>query len=176
MVQKYKIDRVADIKERLEDAKAIVLIDYKGINIAEVDNLRNRFRQAKVDYFVTKNTFIKIALNDLGITDFDSYLTGPTALAICKVDEVAPARELAKFRKDVMEEKEFPSFKCGLIDNQLMSTEELEALAILPSKEELLARMLAGFNAPVTGFVGVLQGIIRKFVYVVDAIAKNQEN
>ncbi len=175
MVQAYKIDEVKKVKERLQNAKSIVLIDYKGINIEEVDELRNRMRNAEVDYFISKNTFIKLALNELGISELDSQLVGPTAIAATTIDEVAPARELAKFRKEIMEDKDFPNFKLGLVDGKVMEASELEQLAKLPSKEVLISMILQGFNAPVTGFVGVLNGILRKFVYVMDAIAKIQE-
>ena len=175
MVQAYKIDEVKKVKERLQNAKSIVLIDYKGINIEEVDELRNRMRNAEVDYFISKNTFIKLALNELGISELDSQLVGPTAIAATTIDEVAPARELAKFRKEIMEDKDFPNFKLGLVDGKIMEASELEQLAKLPSKEVLISMILQGFNAPVTGFVGVLNGILRKFVYTIDAIAKIQE-
>ena len=175
MVQTYKIDEVKRVKERLQNAKSIVLIDYKGINIEEVDELRNRMRNAKVDYFISKNTFIKLALNDLGISELDSQLVGSTAIATTTLDEVAPARELAKFRKEIMEDKDFPNFKIGLVDGKIMEASELEQLAKLPSKEVLISMILQGFNAPVTGFVGILNGILKKFVYTVDAIAKIKE-
>ena len=174
MAQPYKIVEVKSIKERLEKAKSIVLIDYKGINIEEVNELRNRMRNAHVDYFISKNTFIKIALNDLGIEELNSKLVGPTAVAISTEDEVAPARELAKFKKDIMVDKEFPNFKVGFVSGKLMNTDELEQLATLPSKEALLSMVLQGFNAPISGLVGVLQGILRKFVYTVDAVAKKE--
>ena len=115
MVQQVKYDIVAHLKEKLDSAKAIVLVDYKGINVEQVNTLRNEFRKTQVDYLVQKNTLIKIALNELGITELDSYLTGPTAVAICHNDEVAPARILVKFIKEVMEEAAFPSFKVGYI-------------------------------------------------------------
>ena len=175
MVQAYKTEEVKKLKERLEGAKSIVLIDYKGINIEEVDELRNRMRNSGVDYFVTKNTLIKIALNELGINALDSNLVGPTAVAASRNDEIAPARELEKFKNDVTKEKDYPSFKVGLVANELFDAAQLKQLASLPSREELLAKVLQGFNAPITGFVGVLQGIVRKFVYVVDAIAKQKE-
>jgi large subunit ribosomal protein L10 len=175
MVQAYKIEEVKKLKERLEGAKSIVLIDYKGINIEEVDELRNRMRNSGVDYFVSKNTLIKIALNELGIKALDESLVGPTAVAASKDDEIAPARELEKFKNDVAKEKDYPNFKVGLVANELFDAAQLKQLASLPSREELIAKILQGFNAPITGFVGVLQGIIRKFVYVVDAIAKQKE-
>ncbi|MCD4796367.1 MAG: 50S ribosomal protein L10 [Candidatus Cloacimonetes bacterium] len=175
MPQPYKIEEVKKIKKRLENAKSIVLIDYKGINIEEVDELRNRMRNAGVDYFISKNTFIKIALNELGISELDSQLVGPTAIAVSINDEVAPARELMKFKKDLMNDKDFPVFKTGFITGNIMDVPNLEHLAELPSKEVLLAMILQGFNAPISGFVGVLQGILRKFVYTIDAVAKKQE-
>lgn len=174
MAQPYKIEEVKQLKSRLEDAKAIVLVDYKGVNIEEVDELRNRFRDAKVDYFVSKNTFIKIALHELGIKDLDETLVGPTAVAVTKEDEVAPARELVRFKKEVTKDKDFPSFKMGLVAGDLFDPDKLNKLASLPGKEALLSMMLQGFNAPMTGLVGALQGILRKFVYAVDAIAKEK--
>ncbi len=174
MAQSYKIEEVKQIKNRLENAKSIILVDYKGINIEEVDELRNRFRSAKVDYFISKNTFIKIALNDLGIKDLDNYLKGPTAIASSAMDEVAPARELVKFKKDIMPDKEFPNFKVGFVTGDLMDVDQLKKLAELPGKEALLSMVLQGFNAPMTGLVGALQGILRKFVYTLDAVAKEK--
>lgn len=174
MVQAYKIDIVNDLKERLQDAKAIVLVDYKGINIEEVSQLRTRFRNDKVDYLVQKNTLVKIALNDLGITDLDDYLVGPTALAICKDDEIAPARIMVKFLKEIMEDKEFPKFKAGYVSGNVLNSTQMLALAKLPSREELLAKLLGSAQAPISRLLGVTQGIIRKFVYAVDAIAKNK--
>lgn len=174
MVQAYKLDIVKDLKERLQDAKAIVLVDYKGINIEEVNQLRSRFRKEQVDYLVQKNTLIKIALHDLGITELDQFLVGPTALAICKHDEVGPARIVTKFLKEVMEDKAFPKFKAGFISGSLLSESQMHALAKLPSREELLAKILGSAQAPIIGFLGVTQGIIRKFVYALDAISKNK--
>lgn len=174
MAQPYKQKKVQTITERLKDAKSIVVIDYKGIDIEEVSQLRDRMRNADVDYFVSKNTFIKIALNDLGVTALNDELVGPTAIAISKNDEVSPARELAKFKKEVMGDKTFPSFKAGYIDGKLIDIETLEKYAKLPSKEVLLTKILYGFNTPITNFVGVLNGVVRQIVTVVDAIAKKQ--
>ncbi len=174
MVKAYKQEKVQEITKRLEGAKAIVLVDYKGINIQEVDDLRSRLRNNDVDYFVAKNTYIKIALNSLGITGLDDNLVGSTAVAVSLVDEVTPAREIAKFKKEVMKDKEFPTFKIANITGEIMDANELAKLALLPSKEELLAKVLSSLNAPVSNFVGVLSGVLRKFVGVVDAIAKKQ--
>ncbi len=174
MVQSVKYDIVAQLKERMEGAKAIVLVDYKGISVEQVNQLRNKYREAKVDYLVQKNTLVKIALNDLGITELDEYLQGPTALAICKDEEVAPAKVLVKFIKDVMEEAQFPSFKAGFVAGQVFNQAQLLELAKLPSREEMLARILGSLNAPLSNFMNVSLGVARKLVYALDAVAKTK--
>lgn len=174
MVQAYKIDIVKDLKARLQNAKAIVLVDYKGINIEEVNQLRKRFRNEQVDYLVQKNTLVKIALNELGISGLDKYLVGPTALAICKTDEVAPARIVTKFLKEVMDDKPFPRFKAGFVAGHLYNETQMIYLSKLPSREELLAKVVGSAQAPISRLLGVTQGIIRKFVYALDAIAKSK--
>jgi len=173
-IKEYKVKTVENIKERLDGARAIVLVDYKGITVEEVNKLRNQFRAEKVDYFISKNTWIKIALNQLSITDLDNYLAGPTAVAISKEDEVSPARVLKRFVETELEKKEICSFKIGYVGGTLFNAIQLNQLAELPSKEELIAKVLYGFNAPLSGFVGVLSGVIRKFALAVDAIAKQK--
>jgi large subunit ribosomal protein L10 len=175
MVKDYKKQAVREIAAKLKDSKAIIFVDYKGIDTAEDTVLRNKMRESDVTYFVAKNTFIKIALNELGIESLNDYLTGPTAVATSTKDEVSAARELAKFKKDVVPDKDILKFKIGLINNKIMEPAQLEQLAKLPPKEVLLAQVLQGFNAPISGLVGALQGIIRKFVYVIDAIKEEKE-
>lgn len=174
MANELKVNKVQELTERLKDAKAIVLVDYKGINIEEVDQLRQRMRNSKIDYFVAKNTFIKRALNSMDITLLDEELVGPTAVAVSKEDEVGPARELASFVKDVMSDKSFPTFKIGYIDGKIFDKQDLAYLAKLPSKEQLLGMVLSGFNAPINNLVFTLQAVVNKFVYAVDAIAKQK--
>ena len=173
-IKEYKLNNVENIKDRLDGARAIVLVDYKGITVEEVNKLRNNFRAEKVDYFISKNTWIKIALNQLGINDLDDFLKGPTAVAVSKKDEVAPARVLKKFVETEVEKKEICGFKIGLIGGSLFQPNQLTQLAELPAKEELIAKVLYGFNAPISGFVGVLGGIIRKFALAIDAVAKQK--
>ncbi|MDI3504096.1 MAG: large subunit ribosomal protein [Candidatus Cloacimonadota bacterium] len=174
MVQQYKLDIVKNLVARLRDAKAIVLVDYKGINIEQVNELRHRYRTDHVDYLVQKNTLLKIALHELGITELDEYLTGPTAVAISLDDEVSPARVLAKFKTEMMEDAGYPSFKVGYVAGHIVSPKELDALATLPSRDELLAQALGSMTAPLTGFMAVNHGIIRKFLYAVEAIKDKQ--
>ena len=174
MVQPYKVNIVNNLIERLKDAKAIVLVDYKGINIEQVNDLRARFRSEQVDYVVQKNTLIKLALKELNISGLDEHLKGPTALAICLEDEVSPARVLAKFKKEIMEDAGFPSFKVGYVAGHIFDAQQLNSLAALPTRDELLGQVLRGMAAPITGFMAVNQGIIRKFIYAVTALKDKQ--
>lgn len=176
MVQEIKKVTVKNLKERFSGAKAIILVDYKGINIEQVNHLRNAFRSDKIDYFVQKNTLIKRALHDeeIGISQLDDYLFGPTAVAVCRDDEVAPARVLTKFVKEIMEGATFPAFKAGYINGKVFTAEDLQMLAKLPSREELLAKVLGSAQAPIKNFLGVTQGIVRKFLFAVDAIIQKQ--
>ncbi len=176
MPNSMNIQTVAELKDRLKDAKAIVLIDYKGISVEDVNNLRAKMREADIDYFVAKNTLVKLALNELGINALDDYLKQSTALAISKTDEVAPARELKKFKKESMKDKEFPTFKPAIINGNLYEVEEVNALADLPSRDELVAKVLSGLNSPITGFVFTLKGIIDRLVFVVQGISDSKSS
>lgn len=175
-IKDYKVNTVENIKKRIDGARAIVLVDYKGINVEQVNKLRTNLRNDKVDYFISKNTWIKIALHQQGITSLDAFLKGTTAVAVSKEDEVAPARVIKRFVEVDLEKdkKHICSFKAGLIGDAVFDKTQLLQLADLPSKEELMAKVLYGFNAPLTGLVGVMSAIIRKFVLVTDAIAKKK--
>ncbi len=173
-VNPRNIETVQQIKERLNDAKAIVLIDYKGISVKEDTDLRSKFRDNDVDYFVAKNTLIKLAAQELSLEGLDEHLFGPTAIAVSKVDEVTPSKIIADFAKDLPEEKDLLKFKVGIIDDQLMDVELLKQLISLPSKQELLAKVVGGLNAPITGLVYTLNSILQKLVLVINEI-KNQK-
>ena len=169
-MQEIKKDIVKKIADRLADAKSIVLVNYKGINIPEVEELRTRLRNAEVDYFVAKNTFIKHALKAVKVEGLDDFLTQETAVAVSKKDEVTPAKVIKEFVKDVMGDKKF-DLKAGVIDGVFTKLEDLERLAKLPSRDELLAKILSSMNAPIANFVSVNSQIIKKFIYAIKAIA-----
>jgi len=173
-IKEYKVKTVDNIKERLDGARAIVLVDYKGITVEEVNKLRGNFRKEKVDYFISKNTWIKIALNQMGITDLDDYLKGPTGVIVSKIDEVAPAKIMKKFMETDLEKKEIGGFKVGLISGDVYKANQLKQLAEMPSKEELMANVLRGINAPASGIVGVVSGVMSALVRAVDAVAKQK--
>lgn len=162
---------VDEIRSKLEQTKGAVLADYRGLNVAQVTELRNKLREAGVEYKVLKNTLVRIAAHDLGITDLDPYLEGPTAVAFGLEDAVAPAKVLSDFAKTNKQLE----IKAGLLEGKVISFEGVKALADLPSREVLLSMVLAGMQAPLVGMVNVLQGPIRKAVYALDAVRKQKE-
>ena len=161
---------VNEIKEKFQRAEAVVLVDYRGLNVAEVTELRKRFREAGADYKVYKNTLMTRALTELGIEGLIPYLTGPNAVALGYDDPVVPAKIISEFAKD----HDKLEIKVGMISRKVIGVEGIKALANLPSKEVLVAQALGGLNAPITGFVNVLQGNIRKLVYALNAIAEKK--
>lgn len=172
MPTQKKAEAIQVIKEKLETAKAVVLTDYRGLNVAQVTDLRKKLRDAGIEYKVLKNTLTGIAAKEVGIDEsVENYLQGPTAIAFTYDDPVAAAKILAEFAKG----NDKLQIKGGILDKKVISAEGVDALAKLPAREVLIAQVLAGMQAPISGLVNVLQGTIRNFVYVVDAIRKQKE-
>ena len=159
---------VADMKEKLQSAKGAVLVGFTGFTVAEVTKLRRKFLAGNVEYKVIKNTLTRIAANELGITDLDDALQGPNGLAVSKEDAVAPAAALKEFLKET--KSEAITVKVGIADGQVIDAEAVNALANLPSREELLAKIVGSMQAPISGMVNVLQGNIRNAVYAFEAV------
>lgn len=164
---------VAELKEKLTGAKGAVFTTYKGLTVAQDTKLRKALREAGVEYRVVKNTLTRIAANEAGIEGLNEYLEGTTALAVSMEDAVAPAKVISDFIKE--NKLESLEIKVGLLDGKVISLDEVKALADLPSREVLIARVMAGMQSPLTGFVNVLQGNIRNMVYVLEAIRKQKE-
>lgn len=161
--QKGKV--VAEIKEKLQQSSGVVLADYRGLTVSEVTKLRVELRQAGVEYQVLKNTMVQRAANEIGIQGLEVYLEGPTAVAFC-TDPVTPAKILSDFAKT---NKSF-KVKAGILEGRVIGPEEVKALADLPSRPVLLAMVLRGMQAPLSGMANVLQGPIRKFGYALEEL------
>ena len=129
-------------------------------------------RQAGIKYSVVKNTFIRIAAQEAGIEGLESHLEKNTAIASSPEDPVAVAKILTDFAK----ENKVMTIKAGVLDGKVISAEDIKALASLPSREVLLAKMLGSMMSPISGLANVLQGTIRNFVYVLDAVRKEKES
>ena len=154
---------VEEIKAKITAAKSVVLADYNKLTVLEVTALRNQFKDANCEYKVYKNTLVRRAFNELGITDFDNDLNGTTATVFC-ADETSGAAIFAKATKEnpALAEKIVP--KCAFLENKYLDKAGVAEIAAIPSREILIAKML-----------GCLQSSISKFVYVLDSIAKAKE-
>jgi len=166
-----KEKKILELAEKMRNAKSIYLTDFTGLNVPQATELRKKLREASVEYRVVKNTLTKLAAKNAGYGMLADYLTGPTGLAFGLKDAIIPAKILTEFAK----EGNKPTVKIGLIDGKVVNPAEVKQLALLPSREVLLSMVLAGLQAPIAGFVGVLGGVLQKLVGTVDAIAKQRE-
>ncbi|WMJ76632.1 MULTISPECIES: 50S ribosomal protein L10 [unclassified Sedimentibacter] len=152
---------VSDITEKFRSAKSIVLVEYNGLTVEKATELRNKCREVGVDYKVYKNTLMRFAFEELGYKDMTSNLEGPNAVAISFDDEVSAAKvtnDFAKTSNDTL------VIKAGISEGKVMNADEVKALASVPSREVLLAQL-----------AGVLQGNIRNLAYLLDQVAKKDE-
>ena len=161
---------VADIKDKLSRAKGAVLVDYRGLTVQEATELRKQFREADIEYKVLKNTLIQLAAKELHLSEMDQFLTGPTAIAFGYNDPMVPAKILTEFIKKTKKME----VKGGLVEGKVIDTSGVEYLSSLPSREELIAKMLGSMNAPISGFVGVLSGTLRSLLYTLNAIKEQK--
>lgn len=162
---------VEEIKDNIENSQAVVLVDYRGLNVAELTELREKYREAGVEYKVYKNTLMRFAFKDAGLEDFNEYLTGPNALAFGFEDPV----EVAKITSNFSKEHEELEIKAGILDGEIVDTAGVNQLASLPSREELLGQLVRGLNSPIQGFANVLNGNLRGLVTVLSAIAEEKQ-
>ncbi len=167
---KHKI--VAELHEKLQRAKAVFLADFRGMNVEQATKLRNELRKAEVEYKVVKNTLLDLASQETEAAALTHHYTGPTAVAMTYTDPVAAAKVLSKFAK---EQQATFKLKAGVLSGKSITPLEIQALADLPSREILLARLLGSINAPATNFVGVLAAIPGSFVRVLNAIKIQKE-
>lgn len=157
-ILEQKQQMVAELAEKMKNAKSGVIVDYCGITVEKDTALRAELRKAGVDYTVVKNTYIKRAAEIAGIEGFDPYLEGMTAFALSNEDPLAPAKVLCKFA----EENESFKVKVGMMDGQVMEAAEVEALSKIPSKEVLIGKILGSIQGPLYGLAYVLQAKIDK--------------
>ena len=167
-VLEAKKAQVAETAEVLKNAQTGILVDYRGLTVAEDTELRNELRKADVQYFVIKNTLLKLATKEVGLEGLDDVLHGPTAIAVSSEDAVAPAKVLADYAKknDKLE------IKSGFMDGAVMTLDEIKKLAATPNMETLIAKIMGSLNAPASNLVRLLQTIVDEGVEIPDLIAK----
>ena len=162
---------VAEFAAKLKDSKAAFLADYRGLDVDQANDLRTKLREAGVEYRVVKNTLLRLAAEGTDSACLIEYLSGPTSIALVDEDPVAPAKALVEFAK----QNEAFELKAGMLDGKLLAIADIQALAELPSRDELLAMMLGSMSAPATNFVGVLAAVPRTFVQALVAIKDQKE-
>ena len=144
------------LAEKLQGSTAAVFVDYKGITVAQDTELRNKFREAGVEYTVVKNTLTRFAANKAGYNQFDELLNGTTSLACTTGDPIAPARIICEFAK---KNKDALKIKGGFVEGSVLSVEQLKGFGELPSKDALIAQVLGTFLAPISAFAFCLDQI-----------------
>lgn len=170
MARPEKVAVVAEIQEKLSRSQGVVLVDYRGLNVEEVTELRKKLREAGVEYRVEKNTLVSLAARGAEVEGLDEYLAGPTALAFGYNDPVTPAKILSNFAKDHKKME----LKGGVLEGKAIGKEQVKALADLPSREVLLGQVAGMLQAPMRGLVTVLSGPLRNLAYAVEAVRKKQ--
>lgn len=157
-VLEAKKQQVAALKEKLDGAVAGVVVDYKGITVADDTALRKELREAGVHYVVVKNTLLRLAIAGTELEGLGEVLEGTTAIAISAEDHVAAARILGKFA----ESHENFTIKSGFLDGKVIDLDTITSLSKLPSREILLATVCNAFNAPIAAFARALQAVVDK--------------
>lgn len=151
---------VAGLVERINASNAGVFVDYKGITVAEDNELRTEFRKDDVNYSVIKNTMCRRALDDVGLSEIDPVLNGTTSLATTEGDSIAPLRIAVDFSKKMGNDKF--NIKAGYMDGKVLSVDEIKAIAALKSKETLLSKVLGTMLAPISSLAVVLGQIVEQ--------------
>lgn len=151
---------VAALADSLKSSAAGVLVDYKGINVADDTKLRKELREAGVEYSVVKNTMLRFAAKEAGLEGWDEVLNGTTALAVSKENPIIAAKIIAKYA-DAIEGDKF-KIKSGFMDGKVVDADTVNALAKIPAKEVLIATMLSSLNATISHFAVVIDQIAKK--------------
>lgn len=174
MEEKYGLSTkkfmVEEIAEKLKENPNFVITEYKGLASSEIESLRKELHKTSSAYLVVKNSLVKKAFDQLKIKDLDEFIEGQTGLSLAN-DIIGTSKTLVDFSKDHAALK----IKCAFIDGKIETTDRVKHLAMLPPREVLLAMVFNGMKAPITGFVGVLGGLLRKFVYAINEIKNKKE-
>lgn len=171
MARPEKTKQVEELRHRLKQAAAAILTDFRGLNVAEISQLRSKLREAGAEYKVVKNTLLERAAESLGIKGLKPFLEGPTAVAFSREDPVSPARALQEYIRQMRKLE----VKGGLVEGRVLTASQIKALADLPSRAHLLAAAVGTMMAPLAGLAGALTGLQRNLVYALDQIRRQKE-
>ena len=161
-----KVEVVTEVRQRFADSDAALLTEYRGLNVKALADLRRQLRPAGGEYKVYKNTLVRFAARDLGATELETLLTGPTAITFVRGDAAAAAKTL----RDYARTNPNLVVKGALLGGKVLAAAEVQALADLPSREVLLAQLAGAFQAPLVKMAGLLQALPRNFAYGLKAL------
>jgi len=151
--------------EMLSQSRGVILTNYRGLTVSQIESVRNKLRELNSPYHVVKNTLLRQALEQSGVSVPEQVLTGPLAVSFCYDELPATAKVLIDLAKNI----DALQVTGGLMGQRVVDAEGVKALAALPPREVLLAQVVGGFQAPISGLVSALSGILRSFVYVLQA-------
>lgn len=166
-----KVKAVGELAQRLKEADAVVLTEFRGLKVAQASAFRAQLRAEGLEFKVVKNTLLRRAAQDAGIEGLDPYLTGTTALVLGTGDVVAPAKALYAFLKD---NKEL-TVKAGVLEGAVIAADRVEALAKLPSRDELLGKVVSAMNAPLANMAMVLNAPLQNMAFGLSALRAKKE-
>ena len=171
MPKPEKVEAVAEIKKDFESSDAFILVDPRGLTVSEVSELRNRLREAGATLKVVKNTLAKIAAAEAGVNGLEGLLEGPTAITICREEPINPAKVIQGF----IREKKKLTVKGGYLQKRVLVAADIDSLATMPSRDELIAKVVGGIASPLYGLANVLSGPLRGFTVALDQIRQQKE-
>lgn len=166
MLKVEKEKTVDELREKFSLTKSLFLTDFRGLNVEQMTDLRRDLKEKKAEYRITKNSLIRLAARESRFEGVLDYLKGPTGLVFSFEDPVSPAKVLYEIHKKV----EKPKIKIIWMEGKLLDENHLKSLAALPSKDVILTQIVFGLNSPLANLVGTLQGVMRNFVGVLDAV------
>jgi len=161
---------IDQLHDELGKSQAVFITDYMGLNVEKITQLRKSIKESGGSYRVVKNTLLSRAAKDTPASKLDEFLAGPTAVAIALEDPISIAKALVNFAKD----NDQLEIQSGVLGSQVLKPEDIQSLAKMPGREELLAKMLGSINAPVSNFVGVFAAMLRQLLYALSAIEKQK--
>lgn len=167
--RQQKIERTEALAERLRDIRALYFADFTGLNVQALTQLRRQLGAAGAELVVVKNTLARRAVQGLDFPEIAELLNGPTALVLGTQDPLAPARILREFAQ---ENEKRPAVRAGVVDRKLLSGEQVETLASLPSREVLLGSIAGTLTAGVAGIAGVLEAVLRDLALLIEEVAR----
>jgi large subunit ribosomal protein L10 len=173
MPNKQNLAAVEELKEKLGRSQLTLIGEYRGLTVGELSDLRNAIRKTDAEIIVTKNTLTKIAANEIGITGLDEFLGGPIALTLSYGDPVATAKALNNYLKNA---KKTINLKGGLLGADRIAGTDLERVASTPSKEQSIAKIMGGVNAPASRIVGALNGVMRNIASILAQVGEGKAN